>query len=87
MALPLIPHSDLDPDCCGCICQVMENDGPRFICNECAAVISKEAIARLVLEMDSCEATCSHCGHVNEFQGFSEMLAFRCRFCGEGVSV
>ena len=51
MALPLIPHCDLDPECCGCLCEMMDVDGPRFVCNECGAEVSKEDVARLVLEM------------------------------------
>lgn len=31
----------------------MENDGPRFICYECGAVVSKDDVARLVLAMES----------------------------------
>ena len=87
MPLPLIPHCDLDPECCGCICEVMEEDGPRFVCNECGATVPKEDVARIVLEMEFCEATCPHCGKVNHIDGFSEVFAFRCRFCGEGVGV
>jgi hypothetical protein len=34
MPLPLIPHSEIESDCFGCICEVMENDGLRFMCNE-----------------------------------------------------
>jgi hypothetical protein len=86
MALPLLAHCDLDPECCGCLCGVMEADGLRFICNECGAVVSKEEVARLVLEMESCDATCPHCGRVNHIEGFSEVSAFRCRYCGEGVA-
>jgi hypothetical protein len=29
----------------------MDVDGPRFVCNECGAEVSKEDVARLVLEM------------------------------------
>jgi len=36
---------------CGCLCEVMDVDGPRFVCNECGAEVSKEDVARLVLEM------------------------------------
>ena len=44
---------------------VLEEDGPRFVCNECGAVVSKEDVARLVLEMESTKA-CPHCGKVNQ---------------------
>jgi len=39
MPLPLIPHCDLDPECCGCLYQVMRKDGLHFACNECGAVL------------------------------------------------
>jgi hypothetical protein len=66
----LLPHCDLEPERCGCICEVMENDGRNPHCNECSAEISKEDVARLVLEMESCEATHPRCGKVNEITGF-----------------
>jgi phage FluMu protein Com len=37
--------------------------------------------------MESCEATCPKCGQVNHITGFSEVTAFRCQFCGEGVAL
>ena len=87
MPLPLLFHADLDPECCGCINEEMENDGPRFVCNECAAVIPKEDVARLVLNTESTQVTCTHCGQVNDISGFSEVSAFVCRFCGQGVAL
>ena len=86
MALPIIPHSEIEPDCCGCLCQVV-GETTFFKCNECAAIVSKEEVARIVLQMESCEATCPHCGRVNHIEGFVEVFAFRCRFCGEGVGL
>jgi hypothetical protein len=86
MLLPLLPHSDLDPDCCGCLCEVMQDDGPRFICNECGVTVSKEDVARLVMEMESCEETCPHCGKLNHIDGFSQAFAFVCRRRGRGVA-
>jgi RNase P subunit RPR2 len=65
----------------------MEKDGPRFVCNKCRAIVSKEEVARIVMQMESCEATCPHCGRVNHIEGFSEVFAFVCRYCGQGVSV
>jgi hypothetical protein len=87
MPLPLIPHCDLDPECWGCLIEVMEADGPRFVCNECGAVLTKEQIAPLILAMESCDATCPHCGRVNHIEGFSEVSAFSCQFCREGVGL
>ena len=85
--LPLIPHSDLGADCCGCLMEVAEESGSKWVCNECGAVVSKEEVARIVLEMESTEATCPHCGRVNHLSGFFEVSAFRCQFCGEGVGL
>jgi hypothetical protein len=85
MPLPLIPHSEIEPDCCGCICEVIDNDGPHFVCNECMAQIPKEEVARLVLQMESCDPTCPHCGKVNRIHGFSQVFAFRCRLCRASV--
>jgi hypothetical protein len=87
MPLPLIPHCDLDPNCCGCLILVVENEGSKFVCNECGAVLSQEQVATLVFAMESTEATCPHCRRVNEINGFSEICAFRCRHCGKGVGL
>jgi hypothetical protein len=43
---------------------------------------SEVAVAKSV-----CSATCPHCGALNTFPGWSSMLAFICRKCGEGVVV
>jgi predicted RNA-binding Zn-ribbon protein involved in translation (DUF1610 family) len=66
--------------------QVIDEAGTHFVCNECGAMVPKEEVARLLLEMESCETTCPHCGRVNKINGFSEVFAFRCRFCGEAVT-
>jgi hypothetical protein len=87
MPLLLIPHCDLDSECCGCFCEVVDADGRHFVCNECGAVLPTEQVAPLILAMESCEATCSHCGKMSQIDGFSEVFAFRFRFCGEGVTL
>jgi hypothetical protein len=56
MPVPLIPHCDLEPDCCGGLTEVVEGSGSKWVCNECGTVVSKEEVAGLVLEMESCEA-------------------------------
>jgi hypothetical protein len=87
MALPPIPHSEIEPDCCGCLCEVI-GDEMQCICNECGAVVSKEEVAPIVLPMESCEAKCPHCLRVSQIVGFSERFAlFRCRYCGESVAI
>jgi hypothetical protein len=83
----LLPHSDFDPDCCGYLCQVVENDRAYFVCNECSAVASKDDAARLRFEQETVEETCPHCGKLNRIEGFSEVFAFCSRFCGQGVEV
>jgi phage FluMu protein Com len=84
--LPIIPHELFGADCCGCLYIIMGEE-PEYRCNECNAVIPREDVQRIVLQMASCEATCPHCGRVNEISGFSEVSAFVCRFCGTGVDV
>jgi uncharacterized protein (DUF983 family) len=37
--------------------------------------------------LDVASAQCLHCGSVNLFPGFSEMVAFVCDDCGEGVTI
>ena len=66
--------------------QVMGEGGIHFRCNECGAVLTKEQVAPLILAMESCEVACPHCGRVNHIEGFSEISAFTCQFCGEGVA-
>jgi hypothetical protein len=74
-------------ECRGCLYEVMDEGGPRIICNECNAVVSKEDVTRLVLEMETYKAKCPHCGRVNQIGGFYEVFAFVCRYCGEGAAL
>jgi hypothetical protein len=83
--LPLIPHCEIEPECCGMLCQVVDSEGVHFECNECRAVVTKEDAARIVLQMESCEVRCPHCGKMNHMDGFSEVFAVTCRFCGKPV--
>jgi predicted RNA-binding Zn-ribbon protein involved in translation (DUF1610 family) len=88
VALPIIPHADFGAaDCCGCLVEIVEESGTKFVCNECGAVIPPEDVQRVVMTMESVEATCPHCGRVNQISGFSEVLAFTCRYCGRGVGL
>ena len=86
MALPIIPHEEFGADCCGCLVEIVGGT-TEYRCNECDAVIPSEDVQRVVMEMPSAEETCPHCGKVNHINGFSQVFAFVCRFCGEGVSV
>ena len=86
MPLPLIPHSEIDPDCCGCLCEVVE-DTTYFLCNECGARVSKEEVAPVILSMESTAVTCPHCGKLDQISGFSEVYAFVCQYCGRSVTL
>ncbi len=64
-----------------------------IICNECEAVVQTVPTADLRRTLDEMESTldvasaqCPHCGNVNLFPGFLEMLAFVCQECGESVT-
>ncbi len=67
----------------------------EFICSTCFSILltfqrvkTEEAKAsEIALAESVCSATCPHCGALNTFPGWSSMLAYICRECGEGVSV
>jgi hypothetical protein len=95
---PILPHESFgDPDCCGTLwCRVRQDqpDISDITCNECRAVVRTVATADLQRTLDEMESTldvasarCPHCGGVNLFPGFAEMLAFVCKECGESVRV
>jgi phage FluMu protein Com len=86
MPLPILPHEDFGADCCGCLVEII-GETTEYRCNECDAVIAPEEVQRIAMEMPSIQKTCPHCGKVNEIAGFSEVFAFRCRFCSEGVGL
>ena len=86
MPLPIIPHMDFGADCCGCLVEIV-GEAAEYRCNECGAVIAPVDVQRVVMEMESCEATCTHCGKINHIDGFSEVYAFTCRQCGKGVGL
>jgi uncharacterized protein (DUF983 family) len=44
-------------------------------------------LAQLEASLNIATVMCPHCRAINLFPGFTEMLAFICRECGEGVSV
>jgi uncharacterized protein (DUF983 family) len=44
-------------------------------------------LAELAPGQEICSATCPYCGMHNVFPGFSSMVAYTCRHCGEGVAI
>ena len=92
---PILAHADFgDPACCGCLSPVARVDQADIVCDECAAILRTVPVADIRTTFDEMEASldvasekCPHCGEVNLCPGFSRMLAFVCRECGEGVSL
>lgn len=90
-----IPHSSFGAkECCGCLNAVIRGDQADIVCNECDAVIQTvpaveldQALSRLELKLDMTATMCPYCESVNLFPGFSEIKAFVCRQCGQGVSL
>ena len=73
---------------------VLRGDQVDIVCNECDAVLRTVPVAEIRRTLDEMELSldvaselCPECGSVNLFPGFSRMLAFRCRECGEGVKI
>ena len=91
----LLPHSDFgDPECCGLLFPVLRGDQADLTCNECGTVVRvvrAEDLRRtqdeMQLSLDIASEQCPHCGAVNLFPGFSRMMAYTCRQCGEAVNL
>ena len=89
----ILPHSDFgDPDCCGLLFPLVRGDQADLKCNECGFVLCRVPTANLrrtqdelQLSLDVASEKCPHCDAVNLFPGFSSMLAYTCRNCGELV--
>jgi uncharacterized protein (DUF983 family) len=47
----------------------------------------RRTLDQMELLLDVATGKCPHCGAVNLFPGFSKMLAFTCRECGQAVSM
>ena len=90
----LVPHADHgDPECPGLILPEVNGNTALLTCNDCGAVIrtvpaseAEQTLAQMA-SGEICSATCPICGELNIFQGFSAMLAYTCRHCGEGIEV
>jgi hypothetical protein len=64
----------------------------EFVCNTCHSILltfqrlgtqsAESKPARPILT-----ARCPHCGDLNIFPGFDQILAYVCQDCGEGVDV
>ena len=89
-----LAHSDFgDTDCCGCLNGIVEGEHARIRCNECGAVLATVPTANLEktftdmeLVLDLASAHCPHCGSVNLFPGFSQVVSYICQSCGRGVT-
>ena|SRR5688572_29959791 len=91
---PIVPHMDTgDPDCCGCLVVNVRGDEADLVCNECGALVRTVPAAQagstlMAMVSDAvCSARCPHCTALNTFPGFSEISAFVCQECGEGVTI
>jgi hypothetical protein len=91
----IIPHSDFgNPECCGCLNAVIDGDQANIVCNECCAVVRSVPASELYRTLNEMELSlefvtvvCPHCQFVNLFPGFTQMAAFVCQHCGQGVSI
>jgi hypothetical protein len=90
-----LPHSSFGaPDCCGCLNGIIRGDQANIVCNECDSVVRtvrsadlRQTLTEMELTLDMCTELCLHCGSVNVLPGFSKVMAFTCRECGEVVSL
>jgi uncharacterized protein (DUF983 family) len=89
----MLPHSDFgDPECCGCLYGIVGDGEAEIVCNECGLVIRTVPAADLQRTLDEMELTlsvcselCPKCGKVNLFPGFSRMVLYTCKECGETI--
>jgi DNA-directed RNA polymerase subunit RPC12/RpoP len=89
----ILPHSDFgDPECCGLF--LPRERGNVAELNECGFVLKTVPLAdfrrvqdELQLSLEVASKQCPHCGSAILFPGFSSMLAYTCRQCGEPVKV
>ena len=65
-----------------------------IVCNECGVIVRtvptpdiKRVLDEMELSLDVASEICPKCGAANLFPGFSRMLAFICKECGQGVKV
>ncbi len=90
-----VPHSSFgDPECCGFLYAIVRGERGCIECNDCDAAVRtvpaaelQQTLTEMELTLDFCTEMCAHCGKVNIFPGFSKMLAFVCKYCGQGVKL
>jgi hypothetical protein len=85
VALLLIPREFFGVNCCGCLVEMIGEEA-QFVCSECEAVIPVE-YSPAAMEIESTEATCPHCGQVNQISCLAIVDAFVCARCGGGVGL
>jgi hypothetical protein len=90
-----LPHSSFGaPDCCGCLNAIVGGNQAEIICNECDRLVRTVPVSDLQKTLDDMELTlelssavCPTCGTVNLFPGFSKIMAFTCKKCGQVVKL
>ena len=91
----ILPHESFgDPDCWGCLNGIVLGDQADIFCNVCETIVRTVPASDLQRTLDEMESTldmctdmCPQCGQVNVFPGFSRMMAYVCRECGEPVNL
>lgn len=93
--LSTLPHSSFgDPECCGVLYGIRREGDylASVVCNECNAILQtvaagdlRRTLDEMELTLDVAAAKCPHCGAVNLLSGFSKVLVFTCRECGDVV--
>jgi hypothetical protein len=88
-----VPHQDFgDPDCGGFWYGIVRGDQGFIECNDCDAVIRVLPAADLRQTLNEMESSievateqCPYWGKVNLMPGFSVVMVYTCRECGEVV--
>jgi hypothetical protein len=82
------------PDCSGCLNGSVRGNQADIVCDECEAVVRTVPATELRRMLDELESAldmgtdmCPHCGKANLVSGFSTMVAYVCRECGESVNL
>ena len=90
-----MPHQSFGAsNCCGCLNAVTRGDEADIVCGECDAIIRTvsagdvdRVLTEMELSLDVSSEQCQkqHCQSVNILTGFSLVMAYTCRNCGEVV--